>query len=437
MSTTGDFNLDGTLDIATANADSNSVSVLLANGSGGYAPKADYGTAANCSSVVSADANADGKLDLWTVNANAKTLSLLQGDGLGSFTKIGDFGTGERSVNLAVADVNGDGRMDFVSSNHDTANVTVRFGDGALGFGPIAYYAVGSIPYGLAIADLNLDNKPDIAVANVGSGSVSVLYGTGSGVFGPSVGLPTGTGWQPRDVKITDVNGDGRQDLLVANYSTVFQGPNAGAVAVLLGRNACGFLPIAADGFELPVNYHIGGGPSRVAIGDLDANGTMDVVAPNSDAGSIAVLLNQIAQPAGLALYGAGTSGCSATLALSANSAPKVNHADFALTATNAPPLSLGLGLVTSGQDLYGTDPYGIGVKLHVDLFGSPEAFPFDCVSGPSGTCFLPVPIPDLPQLGGATYFFQTIWIESAGYRCSSSSVGLVSSRGLMLTIQP
>ena len=42
MVAAGDFNLDGKIDLATANDTSNSVSILLGNGSGGFAAKVDY-----------------------------------------------------------------------------------------------------------------------------------------------------------------------------------------------------------------------------------------------------------------------------------------------------------------------------------------------------------------------------------------------------------
>jgi FG-GAP-like repeat len=57
----GDFNKDGKLDLATANA--NDVSVLLGNGNGTFQAPTSIGIS-NPASVAVGDFNADGKLDL-------------------------------------------------------------------------------------------------------------------------------------------------------------------------------------------------------------------------------------------------------------------------------------------------------------------------------------------------------------------------------------
>ncbi len=49
--TTGDFNEDGNLDLATANFFSDNVSVLLGDGAGGFAPATNFGAGAGASSV--------------------------------------------------------------------------------------------------------------------------------------------------------------------------------------------------------------------------------------------------------------------------------------------------------------------------------------------------------------------------------------------------
>jgi len=61
---------------------------------------------------------------------------------------------------------------------------------------------------------------------------VSILLGDGAGNFGPPSNLPTGTG--PRSAAIGAFNGDGNQDLAVANtganFVSMFLGDGSGGL---------------------------------------------------------------------------------------------------------------------------------------------------------------------------------------------------------------
>ena len=84
---TGDFNRDGSPDLAVANADGNSISVLLGNGAGGFA-RADIPAAAqNPRGLVAADVNNDGRLDLIYTGYATRLVQVLLGTGSGTFTK--------------------------------------------------------------------------------------------------------------------------------------------------------------------------------------------------------------------------------------------------------------------------------------------------------------------------------------------------------------
>ena len=81
----GDFNGDGSQDLATANAGSANVSVLLGNGAGGFAPPTSFNAGAQPRSVAVGDFNGDGMLDLVAANENSANVSVLLGNGLGGF----------------------------------------------------------------------------------------------------------------------------------------------------------------------------------------------------------------------------------------------------------------------------------------------------------------------------------------------------------------
>ena len=93
-----------------------------------------------------------------------------------------------------------------------------RAGDGPLFAAPFLSFDTQEAPSSVAIGDLNGDGRQDLAVANNGSNSVSVLLGSGGGLFGTRADYGTGAG--PHAVAIGDLNGDGHADLAVANGSS-------------------------------------------------------------------------------------------------------------------------------------------------------------------------------------------------------------------------
>ncbi len=84
----GDFNKDGKPDLVTANYFGGNVSVLLNNGSGGFAPATNFPVGGAAQSVAVGDFNKDGSPDLAVTNGTNfnKTVSVLLGDGSGSFS---------------------------------------------------------------------------------------------------------------------------------------------------------------------------------------------------------------------------------------------------------------------------------------------------------------------------------------------------------------
>ena len=146
-------------------------------------------------------------------------------------------------------------------------------------FGPSAEYAAGVSPRGVAIGNLNGDAKLDLAVANYDSSRVSVMLGDGAGGFGVPSSFPTDL--SPRSVSIADLNADGNLDLVTCNWV----GRNVCTVSVLLGNGDGSFGP--------KTDYGTGDFPAQVAIGDLDADGDLDLVTANDESlhNKVSVLL--------------------------------------------------------------------------------------------------------------------------------------------------
>src|SRR5437867_6658018 len=134
----GDFNADGLQDLAVANHDSNTVSVLLGVGNGDFqeAPQSPIAVGTTPVWIAVGDFNGDGKPDLAVANVNSNTVSVLLGNGDGTFRPKSDYGTGSIPVSVAIGDLNGDGRPDLAVANHSsTVSVLLGSGDGTFGLG--------------------------------------------------------------------------------------------------------------------------------------------------------------------------------------------------------------------------------------------------------------------------------------------------------------
>jgi hypothetical protein len=128
--------------------------------------------------------------------------------------------------------------------------------------------------------------------------------------------------------------------------------------------------------------------------------------------GSGATFVYELDTSPGVAPYGTGSPGCAGPQSLGANHAPMVNSPHFANTCDHAPPSSLGLCLVADAQDAAGSDPFGVGVLLHVNVFTATEVLAFDVVSDGSGNALtVSTAIPNNAALVGKTYFAQAIWV--------------------------
>jgi hypothetical protein len=244
-----DVNSDGKPDLVTAN-DDNSVSVLLGKGNGIFVPFQNIAVGAGPRSVAVADVNGDGKPDLVTADA-AGSVSVLLGNGDGSFQNAQNFPAGLRPESVVVADVNGDGKPDLVVANRGTApytnsTVSVLLGQGNGTFRNAQNFPVGAGPFSVAVADVNGDGRPDVITANFFGSNVSVLLGNGDGSFQSARNFSVGSrpfpfGSRPLSVTVADVNGDGLPDLVTANSIS-------DDVSVLLGkRNAATHFTLTAS----------------------------------------------------------------------------------------------------------------------------------------------------------------------------------------------
>ena len=273
----GDFNSDGKLDLAVANQLSDTLTILLGDGSGSFAATAsspDTGTTP--SSVAVGDFNGDGKLDLAAANLYGNTLSILLGEGDGTFVPASSPNTGNLPLSVAAGDFNSDGRLDLAVSNLNDNTVSILLGHGDGTFTLATAPHTGNYPYSVAVGDFNGDGRLDLAVANFKGNTVTILLGDGTGSFTATSSSPA-TGNKPGSVAVGDFNGDGKQDLAVANF-------NGNTVTILLGDGGGNFTATASS-------PPTGNFPRSVAAGDFNGDGKLDLVVANDTDRTVTILL--------------------------------------------------------------------------------------------------------------------------------------------------
>lgn len=188
--TTGDFDEDGILDLAVSNFGPDNVAVLRGRGTGGvgdgtFDPAVFHAAGSNTFCVVSGDVNEDGILDLVTANALANTVSVLLGLGSGgvgngSFAPAASYATAISPGVVVLADIDLDGITDIAVMNAISNDVSILLGHGSAGvgdgtFGLVANFPVGPYAISLAGGDFDGDGRIDFVTADYDGGGISVL----------------------------------------------------------------------------------------------------------------------------------------------------------------------------------------------------------------------------------------------------------------------
>ena len=293
----GDIDGDGKPDVVAANSNSNTFSIIrntCAVGNASFAAKTDFATVKGSFAVaLVGDVDRDGKLDVVISNNGGDTVSVYRNTstiGNVGFAPRVDFVVGSYPYFISIDDVDGDGKLDLiVETNNDLAgneNFKVSIfrntsTSGNVSFAQRVDFSTGTGHNDMTTGDLDGDGKPDIALANWSGNSVSVLRNIstiGTINFEPKVDYTAGI--EPSDVLIGDINGDGKPDIIV---------PNCGDNTVSIFRNTCSSGTLS---FAEKVDFTTGSGPGEVAIGDIDQDGKPDIVVVNDQANSISFFSN-------------------------------------------------------------------------------------------------------------------------------------------------
>ncbi|MCL1467457.1 DUF4347 domain-containing protein [Argonema galeatum] len=294
----GDFNGDGKPDLALANFNSNSTSILLNTTATGattptFATNVDFPTGSNPISVSSGDFNGDGLPDLAVANYFSNTTSIFLNTTTvattPTFATNVDFTTGTRPISVSIGDFNGDGKPDLALANAASNTTSIFLNNTATAattptFATKVDFTTGTNPKSVSIGDFNGDGKPDLAVANYGSNTTSIFLNTTTvattPTFATKVDFTTGT--NPKSVSIGDFNGDSKPDLAVANQ-------NSNTTSILLNNTPTG---ATTPTFATKVDFTTGTNPISVSIGDFNGDSKPDLALANQVSNTTSILLN-------------------------------------------------------------------------------------------------------------------------------------------------
>jgi hypothetical protein len=345
----GDLDGDRRPDLISANQYSNTVSVLRSLGGGRFDAQREIATDEGPVQVAVADLNGDEVADVVVAS---RSVGVFLGNGDGTFRPRADYALSQGASCVAIGDVNRDGRPDIVAGEwFDEVAAFPGNGDGT--FGAPAYWnanphgAPAAVPgtagapgsyrprrgestmkfvmiAGVAIGDLDGDGMQDIAVSlddPYVTFMLQVLLGIGDGTFrqGGSI-YDAGAS---RAIKMTDFNRDGRPDLAAVNSGdravSVILNPGNGTIgppvrfptrsdpigvaagdlngdgsADLVSSNyrqeVCVWLGNGAGGFGAPAYFETGLVPYSVAIGDLDGDRRADLATADDSSNTVSVL---------------------------------------------------------------------------------------------------------------------------------------------------
>ncbi len=257
-------------------------------------PNTDFNTGTAPWGVASGDIDGDGKPDIVVANRTSGTISVyrnISATGIittSSFVLSTNLTSGTSPEGIALADIDGDGKLDIVVTNNGSASVSVFRNSATIGSITSGSFArtdfiTGSSPQSVAVGDIDGDGKPEIVTANFASpGGISVLQNTSSGSISFATKVDFVTTVNFLSVALGDMDGDGKIDVVATNW------PHG----VSVFRNTATSGAINSGSLAPKVDFTTGSNPVGVAIADIDGDGKPEMIVTNYGVSTIGVFQN-------------------------------------------------------------------------------------------------------------------------------------------------
>jgi hypothetical protein len=238
---------------------------------------------------IAADLNGNGKVDLAGAGANA--VSVMLGNGDGTFQAKTDFPVATQTQAVAAGDFNSDAKMDLVVTLNDPQlSLALLTGTGTGTFNPPTYFpnTSGFDSPAIAATDLNSDGKLDLVVMHsIGcftggctvAHSITILLGNGNGTFQMPSEIDVAT--SPTAMAVNDFNGDGIEDVAIGGENT--------ELSILLGVGDGTF--VRQTLVTLVPGGDLFSACNDIGVGDLNRDGIQDLVVPLGNGEGNAILI--------------------------------------------------------------------------------------------------------------------------------------------------
>jgi hypothetical protein len=265
----------------------------------------DFKTGNTVRNVTISDLDGDRKPDLISVDATG-SVTIYKNKSVSGSINAGSFFSGiafthpGKSVHVTTGDLNGDGKPELVLTLNDRNSVLILKNEStssSISFASGVEYSVGTGPTSTELADIDRNGKLDLITLNETANSISIRrdslpISVGGNLsttsFSPKFDLSTGI--LPKKISIADVDGDGKDDFVVANYTS-------NTLSVYRNRSDKGFLSTASFAPRVDISTGMQD-PWSLAIADLDRDDKPDIITANKVAKTVSIFRNKASRGA-------------------------------------------------------------------------------------------------------------------------------------------
>ncbi|MDA1049211.1 MAG: FG-GAP-like repeat-containing protein [Planctomycetota bacterium] len=290
----GDFDKNGSMDLAIANASSPNLAVTFNLGNNTFEDEsaADFYAVGNRPLAIAVgDLNNDDYDDLVVANAGDNNVRVLINDKSGGFPQANwitiplnpAVNIAANPIAVAIADFNGDQKKDLavvLQKSNEVVIVDNAMTGGTLSFATPRRIAVGAGPLAVTTGDFDGQNGQDLVIANFYEGSLTLLLNNGNGQFASSI---LSVGLNPLDVRSSDMDQDGDLDLVVT-------GEIRDGMAIFRNLGGAHFTPPESFG----VADFVDALPFALEVGDIDMDGDPDLAIANNVLHTVTVVNNAL-----------------------------------------------------------------------------------------------------------------------------------------------